>query len=143
MNPAYDSSAEFLPPHSHQHQHPQHPQHPQHLQQQQQQQQQFHPQYVQSGGYGAPEEDVDSDEISSDDDEGAAKGSGVQSNGGVDGGEEDDDEDDDEDDEEYLEYQKFISTIFTDDMSDMSGELGVGSDVWDHCCSAWRSQGRA
>jgi hypothetical protein len=100
---------------------------------------------VQSGGYGAPEEDVDSDEISSDDDEGAAKGSGVQSqsNGGVDGGEEDEDEDDDEDDEEYLEYQKFISTIFTDDMSDMSGELGVGSDVWDHCCSAWRSQGRA
>ena len=80
--------------------------------------------YVGSGQFGHVEEVIESDELVSDDEEGDEEGGGQQSNVRGGGDEEDeDDEDDDESDEEYREYQRFISTIFQDDLSDMSGEL--------------------
>ena len=82
-----------------------------------------------SGEYGAAlthlvEEDVEEDELVSDDDEVEnATGSRYQQRSGRSGkGEEEEEEDDEEGDEEYHEYQKFISTIFQDELSDMSGE---------------------
>lgn len=78
------------------------------------------------GPYVAVEEDVDSDILVSDD-EGGSGEAGVHqfSEGG-----EEDEEDEEESDEEYEEYQRFISTIFQDDLADMSGECQDMLHCW-------------